>query len=546
MEAGGTFDYIIVGAGSAGCVLADRLTESGRHRVLLLEAGGEDRNPWIHIPLGYAKHFTNRKINWLYQTIPGDEWVERPIPQPRGKVLGGTSTINGLIYIRGQAEDYDHWRQLGNSGWSYDDVLPYFRKSEDQQRGADDYHGVGGPLAVSDPAEPHPLADAFIDAAAQAGYLRNPDFNGASQEGFGYSQWTSRNGRRCSTAVGYLRPARKRGNLAVVSHAHATRLLFAGQRAVGIEYRQGGEMRCADARAEVIVAGGVYNSPQLLQLSGLGPASLLRDLGIPVVADMPGVGGNLQDHINGPLIYRLTQPITANDVANSLTRRIAAGLRYAVSRKGLLEMGAVYASGFYYADPAAASPDIQVQLQLFSFDKAGDPPHPFSGCTIPVALLRPESRGHVKIVSADPFEAPEIQPNYLAELKDREVLVAGVQAMRRIMQQPAMQPFIAAEHEPGPDIVDDASMLDYIRQRCRSGYHPVGTCRMGNDEGAVVDERLRVHGIQGLRVIDASIMPTLVSGNTNAPTIMIAEKGADMILADAAAAPAAAVNDQST
>ena len=534
MEPGSTFDYIIVGAGSAGCVLANRLTESGRHRVLLLEAGGEDRNPWIHIPLGYYKHFTNKKINWLYQTTPGEEWVKRPVPQPRGKVLGGTSAINGMVYIRGQAEDYDHWRQLGNAGWSYEDVLPYFRKAEDQQRGADDFHGVGGPLAVSDPADTHPLAEAYIAAAEQAGYPRNPDFNGAQQEGFGPTQWTTRNGRRCSTAVGYLRPARKRGNLAVATNAHATRLLFEGRRATGVEYSQGGQLRTAHAGGEVLVCGGAYNSPQLLQLSGLGPAGLLGQFGIEVVADMPGVGDNLQDHINGPLIYKVNQPFTANDVAHSVVRRIHTGLRYALLRKGFLAMGASYAGGFIRADPAAASPDIQAQIMMFSGDSPATGAHPFSGCTIVAALLRPESRGHLRITSADPFAAPDIQPNYLAAQKDRDVIVAGLKAVRNIMSQPAIQPFITEEYEPGPGCVSDTEILDYIRERGRTSFHPTTTCRMGTDTTAVVDERLRVRGIQGLRVIDASIMPALVSGNTNAPTIMIGEKGADMILADAA------------
>ncbi|MCZ6512109.1 MAG: choline dehydrogenase [Alphaproteobacteria bacterium] len=533
MEAGSRFDYIIVGAGSAGCVLANRLTETGRHRVLLLEAGGEDRNLWIHIPLGYYKHFTNAKINWLYETTPGPEWIKRPVPQPRGKVLGGTSAINGLVYIRGQAEDYDHWRQLGNTGWSFADVLPYFRKAEDQQRGADDYHGVGGPLAVSDPAERHPLAEAYIEAAVEAGYRRNPDFNGAQQEGFGPSQWTTRRGRRSSTAVGYLRPARKRSNLAVATNAHATRLLFAGTRVIGVEYRQRGQLRTAHAEGEVIVAGGAYNSPQLLQLSGLGPADLLRQFGIEVVADKPGVGDNLQDHFNGPLVYKVSKPITANDVANSLSRRIYTGLRYAVTRSGFLAMGASYAGGFIRVDPTAATPDIQAQIIMFSGESPAAGPHPFSGCTIVCALLRPESRGYLRITSADPFAAPDIQPNYLAAAKDREVLVAGLKAVRRIMAQPAIQPFITEEYEPGPGCVSDAEILDYICQRGRTSFHPTSTCRMGSDTDAVVDHRLRVRGIAGLRVIDASIMPSLISGNTNAPTIMIAEKGADMVLEDA-------------
>ena len=499
MATDGRFDYIIVGAGSAGCVLANRLTESGRHRVLLLEAGGEDRNPWIHIPLGYAKHFSNKKINWLYETKPGEEWVKRPVGQPRGKVLGGTSSINGMVYIRGQREDYDHWRQLGNTGWSYDDVLPYFRKAEDQQRGADDYHGVGGPLAVSDVYELHPLAEAYIEAAEQAGYPRNPDFNGASQEGFGPTQWTTRNGRRCSTAVGYLRPARKRANLAVATNAHATRLLFEGTRATGVEYSQGGQLRTAHADGEVLVCGGAYNSPQLLQLSGLGPADLLRQFGIDVVADMPGVGDNLQDHFNGPLIYKVSQPFTANDMANSLVRRVTTGVRYALSRKGFLAMGASVAGGFIRADPAAASPDIQAQIMLFSWDTPDKGAHPFSGCTVVNALLRPESRGYLRITSADPFAAPEIQPNYLTAQKDRDVLVAGIKAVRRVMAQPAMQPFIKEEYQPGPDCVSDSDILDYIRENGRTSFHPTTTCRMGSDPTAVVDERLRVRGIQGLR-----------------------------------------------
>ena len=329
-----TFDYIIVGAGSAGCVLANRLTASGRHRVLLLEAGGQDRNLWIHIPLGYGKLFSNPKVNWLYSTEPEPDLNNRKIIQPRGKVLGGSSSINGLLYVRGQPEDYDHWRQLGNAGWSFEDVLPYFRRAEDQERGADELHGAGGPLAVSNVSEPHPLCEAFIDAAQQAGFPRNDDFNGPSQEGAGYFQLTARNGRRCSTAVGYLRPARRRPNLKVVTGALATRVLFSGRRATGIEYRQGDTTHIAHASAEVILAGGAFNSPQLLQLSGLGPAALLRSHGIAVIADMPGVGDDLQDHLQIRMQYRCTEPITMNDVINNLRHRIGAGLRYIVSRKG--------------------------------------------------------------------------------------------------------------------------------------------------------------------------------------------------------------------
>ncbi len=534
MQDADAFDFVIIGAGSAGCVLANRLTESGRYRVLLLEAGGEDRNPWIHIPLGYGKLFTNPKVNWLYTGEPEAATGNRRIAQPRGKVLGGSSSINGLVYIRGQHEDYDHWRSLGNPGWGFADVLPYFRKAEDQQRGADAYHGVGGPLTVSDPSEPHPLCDAYIAAAEQCGYPRNPDFNGARQEGFGYVQVTLRNGRRSSTATGYLRAARRRQNLSVLTRAHATRILFSGKSASGVEYLDRGQICSANACREVILAGGAFNSPQLLQLSGLGPAALLRDFGIGVIADMPGVGANLQDHYNGRMVYRSTEAFTLNDVVNNFGKGVVAALRYIFLRKGFLTMGASYAAGFLRTDPAVSRPDIQAGLMLFSADKAGDDLHRFSGFSMLVRLLRPESRGTVLIQSADPLRAPAIRPNYLSTPQDREVLLAGFKAVRRIAETPPMSRYVAQEHEPGTACATDAELLDYLRRRGGISYHPVGTCRMGNDAAAVVDERLRVHGIQGLRVVDASIMPTLVSGNTNAPTIMIAEKGAAMILQDAA------------
>ncbi|MBS28936.1 MAG: choline dehydrogenase [Alphaproteobacteria bacterium] len=528
------FDYIIVGAGSAGCVLANRLSESGRHKVLLLEAGPEDKNPWIHIPLGYGKHFGNTAINWLYSTTPNLEQVDRPILQPRGKVLGGSSSINGLVYIRGDRADYDHWRQLGNTGWSFEDVLPYFRKSEDQARGEDEFHGVGGPLAVSDVYEKPPIATAFIEAALATGQIRNDDFNGADQEGFGYTQWTTRNGRRCSAAVGYLKPARKRQNLVIATSAHTLRLLFEGRRATGVEYAQNGEILQAFADGEIIVSGGAINSPQLLQLSGLGPAELLREHGIDVVADMPGVGADLQDHYNGPQMFRLKDHISVNDVVNNLGRRILTGARYALNRTGFLAMGASFACGFVKVDPAAVSPDMQIQLMLFSSHDVGGAPHPFPGATIISALLRPESRGHCNIVSPDPYTAPDIQPNYLAAQKDRDILVGAMKMVRNITAQPMFQAFVAEEHEPGAGVTTDEEWLDYLRRRGRTSYHPTSTCRMGSDPRAVVDERLRVHGLEGLRVADASIMPTLISGNTNAPAIMIGEKASDMILEDAA------------
>ena len=519
------FDHIIVGAGSAGCVLANRLTESGLHRVLLLEAGGHDRHIWIHIPLGYGKLFDNAKVNWLYKTEPEPELNNRQIIQPRGKVLGGSSSINGLLYIRGQHEDYDHWRQLGNAGWGFADVLPYFRRAEDQGRGGDDFHGVGGPLAVSDVSEPHPLCEAFIEAAQQAGIPRNDDFNGAAQEGAGYFQLTAKNGRRWSTAVGYLRQARRRHNLAVVSDALASRILFLGRRAIGVQYIQHGKMRTAYADGEVIVSGGAFNSPQLLQLSGLGPAKILRDLGVAVIADIPGVGANLQDHLQIRMQYRCTEPITMNDVINHWRHRYGAGLRYLMSRKGLLTIGAGYAGAFFRTRPELATPDVQIHFLIFSADAAGAVLHAFPGFMTSVCQLRPESRGFVRIKSNDPRMPPAIQPRYLSARADCDTVVAGMKAMRR---------YIAQERAPGEQCVSDADLLAFARDTGTTVYHPTSTCRMGGDPSAVVDERLRVRGFEHLRVIDASIMPTVVSGNTNAAAVMIGEKGADMILQDAA------------
>jgi len=534
-----TFDYIIVGAGSAGCVLANRLTASGRHRVLLLEAGGRDRNIWIHIPLGYGKLFSNPKVNWLYSTEPEPELNNRRVIQPRGKVLGGSSSINGLLYIRGQHEDYDHWRQLGNAGWAFADVLPYFRRAEDQERGGDDLHGVGGHLKVSDVCEPHPLCEAFIAAAQQSGFPRNDDFNGPTQEGAGYFQLTARNGRRWSTAVGYLKEARRRPNLAVVPNALATRVRVSGRRAIGVEYRQGLTTHTAHANAEVIVSGGAFNSPQLLQLSGLGPAKNLRELGIGVVADMPGVGADLQDHLQIRMLYRCTEPITMNDVINNWRHRYAAGLRYLLSRKGLLTIGAGYAGAFLRTRPDLATPDVQFHFLIFSADAAGATLHPFPGFMASVCQLRPDSRGFVRIKSRVPSVPPAIQPRYLSARTDCDCVTDGMKLLRRVMNQPVMRKYIAEERAPGPNCASDADLLAFARETGTTVYHPTSTCRMGSDPNAVVDERLRVRGFERLRVIDASIMPTVVSGNTNAAAVMIGEKGADMVLADARASVAA-------
>ena len=533
MQNSETFDYIVVGAGSAGCVLASRLTASGRYRVLLLEAGPDSRHPWLHIPLGFGRLFNNRRFNWCYQTEPQPGCHNRRVIAPRGRVLGGSSSINGLIYIRGQAEDFNVWRQLGNTGWSFEEVLPYFRKAEDNERGADQFHGVGGPLAVSDLCDRHPLAEAFVEAAVQCGHPRNEDFNGSIQEGAGYYQTTMRKGVRSSTAAGYLKQARLRANLKVVSEALATRIVFEDRRATGVEYLAGNEKRRASANAEVIVAGGAFNSPQLLQLSGLGPASLLQSHGITVVADAPGVGDDLNDHISGRIMLRCKGTITLNDAVRSWTGKLTHGLHYVVTRRGYLAIPAVSAGCFLRAHPASATPDSQCSISLFSAQTIGGELHPFPGVTGNCVLLRPESRGYVRIKSADPRDAPAINPNYLSTQKDCETIVAGVAAMRRIFQAPAIARYIAEEIEPGPRCDDDDELLDFIRRRGSTTYHPVGTCRMGQDQKAVVDERLRVRGFTGLRVVDASIMPAVVSGNTNAAAIMIGEKGADMIIQDA-------------
>jgi choline dehydrogenase len=527
------FDYVIVGAGSAGCVLANRLSADGKHSVLLLEAGPKDRNIWIHIPLGYGKLFKAKKVNWMYQTEPEPGLNGRTVFQPRGKVLGGSSSINGLLYVRGQREDYDRWRQHGNTGWGYDDILPYFKKAENQQRGADDFHGVGGPLPVSDLGHPDPLSAAFVAAAAQTGIPLNPDFNGSAQEGTGFFQTTTRRGRRASTAVAYLRPATPRKNLRVETSALAQRILFDGRRAVALEYRQHGVLHKARARKEILISGGAYNSPQLLQLSGVGPAELLRQHGISVVLEAKGVGDDLQDHMQVRVVTRCSQRITLNDIINHPIRRMLAGARYAALRDGPLSIAAGTSGAFFKTNPRLASPDVQIHFLPFSTDKMGEKLHSFSGFSASVCQLRPESRGSLRIRSADPATPPEIRINYLATETDRTANVEGLKVLRKILQAPAFKPYVVEEVEPGIKVASDEEILNFCRERGSTVYHPTSTCRMGSDSKAVVDQRLRVRGIDGLRVVDASVMPDLVSGNTNAAVIMIAEKASDMILQDA-------------
>jgi choline dehydrogenase len=523
------YDYIIVGAGSAGCVLANRLSANPGHRVLLLEAGGSDLNPWIHIPVGYFKTMHNPATDWCYLTEPDKGIADRRLQWPRGKVLGGSSSLNGLLYVRGQAQDYDRWAELGNQGWSFADVLPYFKKSEDQERGADAYHGAGGPQKVSDLRLRRPIADLFIQAARQVGIPFNPDYNGADQEGVGYFQQTAYKGFRWSTAKSFLRPARKRKNLTVITRAQTTRVTFDGQRATGVEYQHKGQKRQAYAACEVLLSAGAINSPQLLQLSGVGAKALLGKLDIPLVHDLPGVGENLQDHLQIRLVYKTSQR-TLNDEVNNWWKRAWVGIRYALTRTGPLTLAASQVAIFTRSNPAVERPDIQFHFQPLSADKPGEGAHKFSAFTSSVCQLRPYSRGNVLIKSKDPFIYPAIFPNYLSDKRDQQVVIDAIKVARSISQAPALQPHIKDEYVPGWQYQTDAELLQAAREYSQTIYHPVGTCKMGSDAMAVVDEKLRVQGVQGLRVVDASIMPEIVSGNTNAPTIMIAEKAADMIL----------------
>ncbi|MBX9810752.1 MAG: choline dehydrogenase [Burkholderiales bacterium] len=543
-----TYDYVIVGAGSAGCVLANRLSEDGRHSVLLLEAGPRDDYIWIHIPIGYGKTMFHPVYNWGFYTEPDPGMNNRKVYWPRGRGLGGSSSINGLIYIRGQAEDYDHWAALGNKGWAWQDVLPYFIKSEHNSRGASRYHGSDGPLWSSDIEEKHELMEAIIRAANEIGVPRNDDFNGANQEGVGYYQLSTRNGRRCSTATAYLHPARRRSNLRVETGAHATGIVFerlnAGGaspavRAAGVKYLQHGEGREVRAAREVILSAGALQSPQLLQLSGIGRASFLQSMGIPVVKDLPGVGENLQDHLQLRVMYKVAKPITTNDDLRTLWGKMKIGLKWLLFKRGPLAIGINQGGLFTRVLPESKTPDIQFHFATLSADMAGARPHEWSGCTFSVCQLRPESRGTVMVRSRDPLDPPAMKPNYLSTETDCRCAVEGIKFARKLAAAPALKDYIAEEYRPGPDAIKDDDLLEFARNHGATIFHPSGTCKMGSDLMAVVDERLRVHGISGLRVVDCSIMPTLVSGNTNAPAVMIAEKAADMIREDATSRPAA-------
>ncbi len=534
------YDYIIVGGGSAGCVLANRLTENRRHRVLLLEAGGSDLRFWVQMPIGYGKSFYDKNVNWMYRTEPDPGLANRQGYWPRGKVLGGSSSINAMVYIRGQAEDFDAWKDLGNPGWGWSDVLPYFRKSETNARGGDRWRGTEGPLHVSDVSqELHPLNKVYIQAAREAGLTYNEDFNGETQEGVGLYQITTRNGIRMSAARAYLRPAMKRANLRVELKAHTTRLLFEGKKAVGVEYRQNGKLHRAQAGREVILSAGSINSPQLLQLSGVGPSEVLKPLGIDVLHDSPAVGRNLQDHLGVDHLYRSRRP-TLNQELGPWHGKLWAGLKYVLLRRGPLSLSVNQGGGFFRTRPDIERPNMQLYFSPVSYIKTPPgrralmSPDPYPGFLLGISPCRPTSRGYLQIRSADPAEHPEIHPNSFSTNHDLQEMLEGVRFMRKLAATPALSALIEEELQPGVDVESDEAMIEDIRQRSSTIFHPVSTCRMGPEPSEnVVDARLRVHGLQNLRVIDASIFPAVTSGNTNAPAIMVGEKGADLVLEDA-------------
>ena len=527
------FDYVIIGAGSSGCVLADRLSASGRYTVCLLEAGPRGHYPWLHIPIGYAKTMFHPRYNWKFYTEPEPGLNNRQIYWPRGKVLGGSSAINGLIYIRGQHQDYDHWADLGNVGWSWADVRPYFIHSERNQRGASDYHGDSGPMGVCDIKQPNRLAEAFVEACTQAGYPRNPDFNGQTQEGTGFYQLTTWNGLRSSSASAYLKPARHRSGLHIVTDAQVEQIEFQDSQARAVVYRRGHTEYSVLAQREIVLSAGAVQSPQLLQLSGIGEARCLQQFGIPVVQDLPEVGRNLQDHLQVRLIHRTTHPGTTNSQMRNPWSWLCMGMDYVLSRSGPMAVGINQAGAFIRSSAAVNRPDIQFHFAALSADLPGAPLHSFPGFTSSVCQLRPTSRGSVTLKSRHAQAAPAICPNYLATEHDRLTIVAGLKTARQITAQPALNTHISAEYSPGISVQTDDELLAFARETGVTIFHPVGTCRMGSDDRAVVDVRLKVRGVTGLRVVDCSVMPSLVSGNTHAAAVMIGEKGADMILQDA-------------
>ncbi|MEO1793030.1 MAG: choline dehydrogenase [Pseudomonadota bacterium] len=536
-----TFDYIVVGAGSAGCAIAGRLSEDRDVSVALIEAGGKDSNPWIHIPSGYYRNIWNPDVTWQFPAGPEPHLGGRTIMWPRGRVLGGSSSINGLLYVRGQANDFNVWRQLGCEGWAFDDVLPYFKKAEQQERGADDYHGKDGPLGVSNVRMDNPVCEAFRKATIAEGVPANDDFNGREQEGVGYFQLTNLRGRRSSSARAYLKPAEFRGNLSIITEAMTETVAIDGGRATGVRITKDGRSRFLRANREVILAAGAIGSPQLLQVSGIGPQAVLRAAGVPVIHALPGVGENLQDHYQARLTYEVKGRGSLNSVWHSRMEQARAGAEYALKGSGILTIGAGVVGVFAKSSPDLDDPDIQIHFIPLSSDGGGAGLHDYPGVVVSACQLRPESRGHLRIRTANAADHPEIVANYLATDLDCHVLLEGMKLGRRIASRRPFADLVVSERGPGRDVTSDEDLLTFARQEGTTIYHPCGTCKMGTDPMAVVDARLRVHGIEGLRVADASVMPRMTSGNTNAPTIMIGEKAADMIKADRRAGAAALV-----
>ena len=531
-ELDGEYDYVIVGGGTAGCVLANRLTADPKCRVLLLEAGGSDLYHWVRVPVGYLYCMGNPRTDWMMKTAAEPGLNGRALAYPRGKLLGGCSSINGMIYMRGQAADYDNWRQLGNAGWAWDDVLPHFLRSEDHHGGLTELHGKGGPWKVAPQRLKWRILREVQQAAREVGIEPRADFNDGNNEGSGFFEVNQKGGQRWNTVRGFLRPAMKRANLRVLTGAETTSLILEGRRAVGVRFRQGGAARSVRAGRGVILAAGAIHSPKLLELSGIGDPDRLSALGITPRHALTEVGENLQDHLQIRTVYKVKNARTLNTIANSALGKARIALEYALTRGGPLSMAPSQFGMFTRSDPSLATPDLEYHVQPLSTDKLGDPLHPFPAITVSVCNLRPESRGSSHAVSPEPGDHPEIRPNYLSAEHDRRVALKSVRQARRIMAARSLARFEPTEMLPGPEVENDEDMLAAIGDIATTIFHPVGTCRMGTDDGAVVDPRLRVHGIEGLRVVDASIMPRIVSGNTASPVVMIAEKAAEMIAED--------------